>query len=164
MMNQQPPMMNPQPPMMNQQPPMMNPQPPMMNQPVMEQNSANSIQQRPNISPDNIPEEGMTPIDSMEPELEPIYEDEIAKYSNIDREDMFPPKHASLRSGANSYDVNSSFGKMKTEVKVTRGLKPNGTNEKIGKKGKVDVLSAALEMQKSREKEDENLPKAPFGL
>jgi hypothetical protein len=109
-------------------------------------------------------EEGITSIEEMEPELEPIYEDELNEYQNFDREDVFPPKNASLRSGANSYEVNTSFGKKKSDLKVVRGIKSNVNNDKPTKKGKVDVMSAAMEMQKSREKEEEGLPKAPFGL
>ena len=146
MMQQQP---IPQPPM--QQPPMMQPQPPMM-QP----------QQENNIESEAL--EGMTSIEEMEPELEPIYEEELEQYQKFDREDVFPPKNASLRSGANSYDVNTSFGKKKSDLKVVRGIKSNVNNDKPTKKGKVDVMSAAMEMQKSREREEEGLPKAPFGL
>jgi hypothetical protein len=145
----------PQPPMMQQQP---MPQPPMMQQqpPMMQP------QQENNIELEAL--EGMTSIEEMEPELEPIYEEELEQYQKFDREDVFPPKNASLRSGANSYDVNTSFGKKKSDLKVVRGIKSNVNNDKPTKKGKVDVMSAAMEMQKSREREEEGLPKAPFGL
>jgi hypothetical protein len=155
MMPQQPPMMQPQPPMMPQQPPMMNQQPMLQQPPMMSQ-------QENNIESEAL--EGMTSIEEMEPELEPIYEEELEQYQKFDREDVFPPKNASLRSGANSYDVNTSFGKKKSDLKVVRGIKSNINNDKPTKKGKVDIMSAAMEMQKLREREDEELPKAPFGL
>ena len=173
MMQQQPPIMQQQPPMIQQQPPpmiqqqpppMMQPQqPPMQPQQPMKQQPPMMKQQLPYI-PEDSPLEGMTSIEDMEPELEPIYEEELNQYQNFDREDVFPPKNASLRTGASSYEVNTSFGKKKSDLKVVRGIKANATNNDKPKKGKTDIMSAAMEMQKSREKEDDDLPKAPFGL
>jgi len=80
-------------------------------------------------------------------------------YDNIGNDDIFPPKQVSLRSGAGTYDLNTDFGK-KPETKVTRGIKASG--ESTGRKGKVDVMSAALEMQKLREKEGDVIPKPTF--
>ena len=165
-MIQQPPMMQPQQPpiMQHQQPPMMQPQPMQQPQqsPMMQPQPMQQPQQSPMMQPSQ--QDGMTTIDDMEPELEPIYEDELDQYKNFNREDVFPPKNASLRTGASSYDVNTSFGTKKSDVKVVRGIKSNTTTDKPAKKGKPDIMSAALEMQKSREREEEDLPKAPFGL
>ena len=166
----QPPMQQPtQPPMQQPTQPPMQPhmQPPMQHiQPHMQQPTQPPMQppMQPNRQPPMQQEspEGLTSIEGMEPDLEPIYEEELSGYQNFDREDVFPPKNATLRTGPNSYEVNTSFGKKKSELKIVRGIKSTNTSNEKQKKGKTDVMSAAMEMQKSREKEEEGLPKAPF--
>ena len=92
--------------------------------------------------------------------IEDISSGEEDLYDNIGNEDLFPPKQVSLRTGAGSYELNTDFGK-KPETKVLRGIK-SSTTEPTGRKGKTDVMSAALEMQKLREKEGEVIPKPTF--
>ena len=92
--------------------------------------------------------------------IEDISSGEEDLYDNIGNEDLFPPKQVSLRTGAGSYELNTDFGK-KPETKVLRGIK-SSTAEPTGRKGKTDVMSAALEMQKLREKEGEVIPKPTF--
>ena len=95
-----------------------------------------------------------TPIEDLNSEDEELYD-------NVDNQDIFPPKQVSLRSGVGSYDLNNDFGK-KAETKITRGIKSTEPSAKTGRKGKVDVMSAALEMQKMREKEGDVIPKPTF--
>lgn len=98
-----------------------------------------------------------TPID----ELGDDYEDEEeTNFDNIEMDDIFPPKQASIRSGPGGYELNTEFGKKKSDVKVKNGIKSTSgggnSGDSSSKKGKSDVMSAALEMQKLREKETEN--------
>lgn len=114
-----------------------------------------------------IPEKRTQPVKKIsqevqEPQLTSI--DDLSSgeedvYDNIENTDIFPPKQVSLRSGAGTYELNTDFGK-KAETKITRGIKATG--ESTGRKGKADVMSAALEMQKLREKEGDVIPKPTF--
>jgi hypothetical protein len=114
-----------------------------------------------------IPEKRTQPVkknsqEVQEPQLTSI--DDLSSgeedlYDNIENNDIFPPKQVSLRSGAGTYELNTDFGK-KAETKITRGIKATG--ESTGRKGKADVMSAALEMQKLREKEGDVIPKPTF--
>ena len=92
--------------------------------------------------------------------IEDIESDEDENHENIEREDIFPPKHASLRSGAGSYEVNTSFGEKKNETKIKRGIKSNEQGSK--KNSKLSVMEAAMAMQKTREKETEASPRPVF--
>jgi hypothetical protein len=87
-------------------------------------------------------------------------EDHDQEYNNIEMNDLFPPKQASLRSGPGSYDLNNSFGDKKNDTKIKKGIKTS--TESVVKKGKMSVMEAAMAMQKTREKEVESEPKQVF--
>jgi len=87
-------------------------------------------------------------------------EDRDSEYNNIEMNDLFPPKQASLRSGPGSYDLNNSFGDKKNDTKIKKGIK--SSTESVVKKGKMSVMEAAMAMQKTREKEVESEPKPVF--
>lgn len=85
--------------------------------------------------------------------------EDISDGENVDIDEIFPPKYASLRTGPASYEINSeTFGKRDRVQKVTRGIR--NSSDMPGTK-KSDVMSAALAMQKSREKEEEGMPRGP---
>ena len=91
-------------------------------------------------------------------ELEELSSDKIEgdnseeQYDNIELNDIFPPKQASLRSGPGSYELNSSFGEKNNDTKITKGIKSKQKTETV-KKGKMSVMEQAMAMQKTREKE-----------
>ena len=99
----------------------------------------------------------MAPPKTVPEESTPI--EDISEDDNMDIDDIFPPKYASLRTGAASYEVTpSTFGKKDMVQKVTRGIKQS--TDMPGTK-KTDIMSTALAMQKLREKEDEGMPRGP---
>ena len=109
----------------------------------------NQIDTPPSMPPPTTVHDESTPIEDINDEDENI--------NTID--DIFPPKYASLRTGAASYEITpETFGKKDMVQKVTRGIKKN--SDMPGTK-RSDVMSAALAMQKSREKEDEGVPRGP---
>ena len=100
-----------------------------------------------------------TPIEHVNDDYEEEEQDENPDdYDNIEIEDIFPPKQASIRSGPGNYELNSEFGKKSNQTKVIKAIKTN-VSDVPTKKGKTDVMSAALEMQKMREKEDSSKPR-----
>ena len=121
----------------------------MTSQMIVPKSINNEIDTPSMAPPKTVPEES-TPI-------EDISEDE--NMDNMDIDDIFPPKYASLRTGAASYEITpTTFGKKDIVQKVTRGIKQS--TDMPGTK-KTDVMSTALAMQKLREKEDEGMPRGP---
>ena len=101
----------------------------------------------------------LTPIEDIEDE---DFEEEYENNIEIETVDIFPPKQASLRTGAGTYEINGEFGKKNNNsTKITKVVK-SSVPEIPGKKGRKDIMSTALEMQKLREKEDESLSRPPF--
>ena len=110
-----------------------------------------------------------TPIEELsgddeDEEFEDGNDNDEDNFSNFKRDELFPRKQVGIRNGAGSYDYDSNFGGDHTETRVTRGIKSTATSmENTGKRGKNDIMSAALAMQKLREKEGEVIPKPTFG-
>lgn len=124
-------------------------------EPIQTEEKKEKRKSKKRVSKDAPPAPQSTDIDDLnsEGESEEESEEESERDEADEIHENFKQPPASIRSGVGQYDVQGEFGTMEEPNRsVTRGIKSSTEPGTGGSKG--DLMSAAMAMQKMREKDD----------